>query len=125
MSDSERHSDSDSSEEDRPWEQPGAMRLDCVPNWGEFLRRLANVSLACGALSMIVPPTAILGFFFGLLTAALAAHDLKRIKAGLSDPNGQTLVEWAQERAVSGMCLSLFGWPVGCVLYFVLLHLAK
>jgi hypothetical protein len=125
MSDREMHSDSDPAEEERPWEQPGTLPLDCEPHRGELLLKGANMGVTLGALSMIVPPTAVPGFFFGLVTAALAAYDLKRMRAGRCDPHDQTMVERAQERAVGAMCLSLFGWPVGCVVFFVIYQLVR
>jgi hypothetical protein len=70
----------------------------------------------------LVVPAAV-GFLLGLLTAILAERDLKRMEAGLRDPNGHWLVERAQERAVCAIILSLFGWPAGCVGLFVISQL--
>jgi hypothetical protein len=41
-----------SDEDDRPWEQPGAFRLDCEPHRGDMLFFLArlSISLSCVAL---------------------------------------------------------------------------
>jgi hypothetical protein len=93
--------------EDRPWEQPGAVRRDCEPHRGAALLLLGRVSLGCGLLGLL-GVTAPLGLALGCAVMALSEHDRGRMRAGEMDPAGGSLVAHADRYAAWGVVLSLF-----------------
>jgi hypothetical protein len=106
MAGPDRQPDAD---DDRPWEQPGALRRDVAPHrahWFRLLRWCNLVALAVGvgsiplgfaplqvaglagiAVSWALPLlVGVLALAVGLPTWVLAAHDLARMRAGAMDP---------------------------------------
>jgi hypothetical protein len=108
-----------------PWEQPGAVRRDCLPHRGPLLKGLANVTLVCGVLSWCLFVPAVPGLLSGLTAVILADGDLAKMERQEIDPQGKPETEWARRRAVWG--IGLIGlwicvW-VWSVLLFVVLAL--
>jgi hypothetical protein len=103
-------------EEDRPWELPGGVRRDCAPHRGNWLMLLAVVSMVCTSLSFLFAVPGLVGFFFGLLTAALAERDLSRMATGSMDPQGKGQATNARRLALMAMSLSVVG-AVTCCLF--------
>ena len=104
--------DLDSPEEERPWEEPGAVRRDCAPHRGPLLQTLGTVSVVCGFLSWCLFFPGLVGLPLGAGVSVLAWRDLKGMEAGLTDPTGRAQVEQARDLGVCGALLSIFGWAI-------------
>jgi hypothetical protein len=102
--------------EQRPWEQPGAVRRDCAPHRGHVLALLAWLSVACGVLSFCLVVPGLPGLAFGAGTWVLAAGDLARMRQGRMDRAGRPATEAAQECGLLGGLLSLGGWALWAML---------
>ena len=98
--------------EPRPWDQPGQVRRDCEPHWGDLLMLLGAISLGCGLLSCLVVP-ALVGVALGFTVLEMARRDLNRMGAGQMDPAGKGLAEKAMGLASGGIVGSLLGGPCG------------
>jgi hypothetical protein len=93
--------------DERPWERPGAVRRDCEPHRGPLLFWLGGGSLLCGIawLWLVVP--ALIGLPLGVVVLLLGGRDLKKMAAGVMDPEGAELVKKSGRYAVGGVVLSL------------------
>jgi hypothetical protein len=94
-------------DEDRPWEQIGAVRRDCEPHRGTFLNALATIGLIFSVLSCFGGLAAIFGLPMCITAWILAEQDLKKIRARIMDPAGGRLVGGARLAAIDGVILSL------------------
>lgn len=104
-----------------PWEQPDAVRRDCEPHRGELLAKLGNITLYCGAISIVSCMPALVAMPLGLTVWVTARTDLKRMQRGLVDPAGRELTEAAQCEAQLGICLSATPLALlGLLMYLVL-----
>jgi hypothetical protein len=84
---SEHDGCSDTEQEDpRPWDKAGAVRRDCKPHRGAWLRLLGWVSVACIALL----PLLVIGLPLGVVVWGIARHDLRKMDAGQMDPSGRS-----------------------------------
>jgi hypothetical protein len=101
--------------EERPWEEPGAVRRDCAPHRGTFLAVLGAVSLACGFFSCCLVVPGLVGLPLGLATLVMGRRDLGLMEAGLMDPEGRKRTEEALTNAGVGIVLSLAGTFFGCL----------
>lgn len=101
--------------EERPWEQPDAVRRDCEPRRAPALLVLGVVSAALGALGALLALAAVLSgwssppsLFAGLGVAWLlpvlslsggvawsASRDLDRMRQGQVDPSGRGMTHAA------------------------------
>jgi hypothetical protein len=106
--------------DDRPWEQPGALRRDCEPHRGPLLAILGAVSLTIGGLFACLPATSFLALPLAVVTYSLARRDLAQMRAGRMDPAGIRQTRRAQARA--GFALGFSGFnlllTVGIALSF-------
>jgi hypothetical protein len=102
----------DREDDDRPWEQPGAVRRDCEPDRGELLHWLGLLSLIAGALSFCMSWTAVVGIVLGMRVWMMSGLDLGKMARGEMDPAGFEKTLKARKHAVRGIVLS--------VLFFVL-----
>jgi hypothetical protein len=105
----------DDAEDGRPWERPGAVRRDCAPHRGGLLLALGDASLLLGALSLALGFLAVTGLCVGAAAWALAARDLRWMRARVMDPAGRSRTARARARAGAGVALSLYavvlwGW---------------
>jgi hypothetical protein len=96
-------------EDDRPWEQPGAVRRDIEPHRGELIRVLGDASLLLGALSLCLGFLAPLGLGLGLAAWVLSSYDLRRMRARLLDTDGLAATAYGRRRSRAGVALSLYG----------------
>jgi hypothetical protein len=87
---------------DRPWEQPGNVRRDCLPHRGGDLLFLGNVARWCGLLALISCAPALIAFPLGLVIHSLGERDLRRMHAGMMDPQGRPQTLAACSAAVQG-----------------------
>jgi hypothetical protein len=110
------------SEEDRPWEQPGRVRRDCLPHRGPLLLFLGTASLCLGVASSCIPPVAVFAIPLGLVISWLARRDLNKMAAGDMDPSGLDEVELAEQRADAGMLLGWFFGACWCCAWWDLRH---
>jgi hypothetical protein len=74
-----------------PWEHPDAIRRDCEPHRGRFLRPLSTFAMVVGGLSLaacflFVP--ALLSMTLGALIYVLARRDLVLMNLGHMDRQG-------------------------------------
>jgi hypothetical protein len=86
-------------EDDRPWEQPGAFRLDCEPHRGDMLFFLARLSVSLSCVSLCMVPLAVVGLPLGIVVLLLSARDLRQMDLGLMDPGGGGSVRAARRNA--------------------------
>jgi hypothetical protein len=110
----------------RPWERPGAVRRDCAPHRGRLLLALSMGAL-CGAmlsamlsLMALLPlgpalfgPACLAGVALGGTALALARRDLRRMGAGLMDPEGRPATDDARTLAVGALALSVLTLLLG------------
>jgi len=95
--------------EERPWEQPGAFRLDFEPHRGFLLNVFAVLCALCGLASFVSVLPALLGLPASVAMWQTVQHDLGEIAAGRMDPHGQRLAEVALDFAGTGIALNLLG----------------
>src|SRR5690348_2510613 len=106
---------------ERPWEGPGAVRRDCEPHRGPLLGVLGGLALLCALLSpallcLVPPPLGLEGFVpswlagvaLGGVVFTLARRDLRRMAAGLMDPEGEAATEGARNRAFGAVVVGLW-----------------
>jgi len=115
--------------EERPWEQPDAVRRDCEPHRAELLVWTGRAAMYLGALSgplafcifaldvryewFALPAVlAAAGIRCGMIVRTWACSDLAEMEAGRMDPAGYPRTLTAQGNA--GAALG-FGW---CGLFF-------
>jgi hypothetical protein len=101
--------------DDRPWEQPGAFRLDCEPHRGGLLSALGQASLLLGVLALFCLVPSVLGLAVGVPTWVLARRDLGQMEAGLMDPRGWRKTQAGLERAKAGvvLCVTVIAGVLG------------
>jgi hypothetical protein len=116
---------SDTDDEPRPWEQPGALRRDCEPHRGPVLRFLGRTGFILAGLGLLLDvPVALLGRWgpqemfvaataanllgLGLSGAAWgrASRDLVRMGKGLMDPSGREASEVGRVYGFLGVVLA-------------------
>jgi len=120
---------SDSDDDDRPWERPGAVRRDCEPHRGPLLLGLAWATVGASAVAfglvvMAVMPPSYSGLVWLVLLAAaggivtlrpplafvarvLARRDIEKMRTGLMDPAGEHAAQLARSVALLGLALGL------------------
>ncbi len=77
-------------EDDRPWEQPGAVRLDCEPDRGNTLLWLGRLSLWSIAGAALVGAVALLPVLpLAISVLVMAGRDRAKMDAGTMDPRGE------------------------------------
>jgi hypothetical protein len=86
-------------EDDRPWERPGAFRLDCEPHRGDLLFLLARLSISLSCVALCVVPLALIVLPLGIVVVLLSARDLRLMDHGLMDPAGRGRVSAARRSA--------------------------
>jgi hypothetical protein len=101
-------------EEERPWEQLGCVRRDCLPHRGPLLLLSGTVVYYLGFVTLCFPVLAVLAIALGLITSWLAWQDRGMIAAGEMDPSGIDAVELAEQRARDGMLLGLLFGAFWC-----------
>jgi hypothetical protein len=94
-------------DDDRPWEQPGAVRRDCEPHRGDVLLSFGRVSLVVGLLGFVLGLTTLVALPLGVVIDVLAWRDLRRIRAGEMDPRGEGTVRRAQRVAEWAIALNV------------------
>jgi hypothetical protein len=77
-------------EDDRPWEQPGAFRLDCEPHRGGLIRGLGLWAQVTCVAGLCLPWLLPISLGLGLTAWLLARRDLLEMDAGLRDSAGRT-----------------------------------
>jgi hypothetical protein len=101
--------DEDPELDDRPWERPGAFRLDCEPHRSSLLLALGQASLVLGLASWFCLLPAPPGLLLGVCVWIVSRHDLKLMHAGLMDRDGERGTRRATHAALVGAALSLVG----------------
>jgi hypothetical protein len=96
-------------DEDRPWEQEGAMRLDCEPHRGDFVRFLGRVSLAFGIGACCCAVTGLLALPTGIIAWLMARADLAKMRRGLMDRGGERKTRQGMDDGVIGILSGLLG----------------
>jgi hypothetical protein len=93
-------------EDDRPWEQPGAVRRDCASHRGGLLLILGMIGVWCGFVSICIGFAAIPGLGIAVVAWALARHDLILMRTGRMDRDGMMKTRTALERGAGGALLN-------------------
>jgi hypothetical protein len=96
-------------EDDRPWEQLGAVRRDVKPHRGDLLRLLGTASLVCGFLTPALLVPGVVGLPLAVAVLMLAHRDLGRMGRGVLDPAGKVETEKAKHHALVGLFLNVIG----------------
>jgi hypothetical protein len=104
----------------RPWERPGAVRRDCAPHRGRLLLAFGVGALFGATLSAVLSlvtllllgpalfaPAWLAGVAVGGTALALARRDLRRMDAGLMDPEGRPATADARSLALGALPLSV------------------
>jgi hypothetical protein len=142
-------SSAEKGDDNRPWEESGAVRRDCVPHRGDTLQTLGNISAVCsfmflfcilvmgpsliasltlkGILSLacfpFMPILILIALPFGLITWILSKGDLTMMRNGLMDPAGEVQTEKGLVRGSIGSLLALSGMIAwGVVFLMTSLH---
>jgi hypothetical protein len=102
----------------QPWEQPGAVRRDCLPHRAPLLRLLGLTGLLLGVLALLVIP-AILAVGLGIAVNELGKRDLARMAAGSMDPSGAADTRRAMWWGDLGLILALFAGALWAPALFV------
>jgi hypothetical protein len=105
-------------EDERPWEQPGAVRRDCEPHRGTLLVLLGAVGATVGALGIVLFLPAVVALVLGIITYRGAKHDLAEMKAGRIDPSGRSRVLQAQDLGLGSITVGALGivWFIAMLL---------
>jgi hypothetical protein len=90
-------------DQDIPW-----LRRDSEPHRGPLLMLLATAALLLSLGSCLAVP-GLVAVALGLAVREMALRDLKRIDAGLMDPQGEDEVGRAHERGMFALGFGLFG----------------
>jgi hypothetical protein len=80
-----------------------------MPHRGRFLKRLGLLSLVLGCVSVLFFPMSIAALPLSGIVCLLTIHDLRRMKAGTMAHAGKECTVKAQDYALAGLCLGLFG----------------
>jgi hypothetical protein len=101
--------------DERPWEQAGAIRPDCIPHRGPQLLRL-------GFASVLLAPAGV-GLALGAIVWCLANWDLQQMRSGLMHAAGRTDTEDARQYAITGALTATYS--LACVGALALLHIVE
>src|SRR5262249_27741560 len=71
-----------------PWEQPGAVRLECGPHRGSHLGSAGRLGHAMAVLSMALPVLAIPAWVLIIFVLVGARRDMDLMNEGRMDPDG-------------------------------------
>jgi hypothetical protein len=114
--------DEDAEADERPWERPGAVRLDCEPHRGPTLVWLGRLSLWIIASAMLVGAVALLPIIpLAITVLVLASRDRARMRAGTMDPAGEGPTRKAARYAVAALAmLALFVLAVGGLIAYAI-----
>jgi hypothetical protein len=96
-------------QDDRPWEQPGAVRRDVEPHRGDLLVLLGTASLVCGFLTPALVVPGVVGLPLSVVVLVLAYRDLGRMGRGMLDPAGRAEAEKAIQHALVGLFFNVIG----------------
>jgi hypothetical protein len=97
---------------------PLPLRRDCLPHRGKLIARMGNLCLIFGGLSLcLIGLGVIICLPLGIVTWALANHDLRQMRSGVMDPRGQTDTETGRIGAIVGLVISLIFGVFYLVIY--------
>jgi hypothetical protein len=101
-------------DEDPPWARPGAVRRDREPHRSALLLALGQASVVCGLTSLCCLFPAVPGLPLGLCVWVLARRDMRMMRAGLMDPDGEMQTMSARDASLVGLALNLVGGALLC-----------
>jgi hypothetical protein len=109
--------DEKSEETERPWDQPGQERRDCLPGRGGQLDGWAWVGLMTNSVSCCIFPGLLFGIPLCILVAVVAQKDLAEIRARTRSLRGEIPTLRARNKALIGLgvgflALLLWGWEI-------------
>jgi hypothetical protein len=90
----------------QPWEEPGAVRRDCLPHRGPWLTLLVVAALLC---AIALPPA---GLALSILTRRLAKGDLARMAYGTMDPDGEARTRNVFQAGLGGVIIACVSMPI-------------
>jgi hypothetical protein len=94
--------------DDRPWEQPGAFRLDCEPHRGDLIRGLGRCAQVTCVAGLCLPGLLPLPLGLGLAAWLLARRDLREMDASRRDPAGRAATRDGQKRGLDAVWSAAF-----------------
>jgi hypothetical protein len=92
-----------------PWRLPGYVRRDCEPHRGSFLTFLSVLSMCLGGPGLLMPLLLPVALSLAGTTCYLASSDLRKMKKGEKDPQGEHQTETALQLSQMGLFLSALG----------------
>jgi hypothetical protein len=115
--------DEDAEEDERPWERPGAVRLDCEPHRGPTLVWLGRLSLWIIASAILVGAVALLPVLpLAIAVLVMASRDRAKMRAGTMDPAGEGPARKAARYATAALAmLVLLALAVGGLIAYAIL----
>jgi uncharacterized paraquat-inducible protein A len=87
----------------------------CEPHRSGAILTLGILSALFGVLSLCFGVPGLAGLGFGIPAWAMAAHDIRRMRAGIMDRNGMANAQSGQSYAIVGVVLSMLcggGWAL-------------
>jgi hypothetical protein len=115
MTDAQQRGDNE-----RPWEQPGAVRRDCEPHRARFLRGLGIIGVVLAYLAVCTGIGSPLGMVVGITVWVMAARDLAKMRKKRMDPAGKSDTIVARDCAIATVVLSVvFGALWACIVFLV------
>jgi hypothetical protein len=84
------------------------FRRDASAHRGKLIETLGTITLFGGALTFCTGGIGmVLALCTGVAALLMARHDLAQMKTGIVDPQGKSLTEYGQNKAIIGLVLAL------------------
>jgi hypothetical protein len=103
--------------DDRPWERPGAVRRDRLPDRARLLRGLGEASFALALLLFCIPLSGLFALPAAVTVSVLARRDLAEMAAGRVDLGARWRVQRAQAAAGTALGLAFRNLLYAAVLF--------
>ena len=100
-------------DDDRPWDQPGAVRRDCAPHRSHLVQTLGTIGLVSGCLALpgcvcsCLLPLSLTALGFGITAWVMGRNDLRNMDAGVTDPSGRSATRLGKNFGMAGTFLGI------------------
>jgi hypothetical protein len=102
-------------EDERPWEQLGALRRDYEPHRGHLLLTCAVASAVCSPFAFLLVCPGLFTLPATVVICWLAGRELAEVAAGRMDPGGARWLVVARFAAAMGAGFTLVFWAAAAV----------
>jgi hypothetical protein len=119
MAHSQKQSEPEFEEEERPWEAEGNVRRDCEPHRGNWLGLFGTLAVLLGAVAGACIYFGVVSVPFGIVVWRLASRDLAKMRAGRMDPNGEKQTRDARNCARAAVFIPLVGLLIWAAIFLV------